>query len=353
MSDELLDVVEDAVNDAVAEPTDDGLDTSADSGVDISSESLDASTSDDQSSETAEVASPAATAQKAAEAGDDFSKKFGIASQSVTGRENRIPYTRVKKIVEKNERDTIARVTKELEDKYTPRVTEYETKVKDYEGRLERVAQFEQILENDPKQFLSMLSNVPAYKPFFDFITKAAKTVQPQSEIPAVPDGMPQPDQALADGTSVYSMEGLQKLLQWQAENVEKRVTAQVSQRYAPIEQEWRSQQEYARAVPVVQQQIAEARKWPQFVENEAEITAALQADRNLSLEGAYRQVVIPRFAADKTKIRTEVLDELRKKPIGATSAPTAQARPRPAQPTGGAKRDTEDIIRDAIAGLQ
>ncbi len=100
---------------------------------------------------------------------DDFEKKFGIAPTSSSGRENRIPYSRVKKISEKAVNDAKALWTKDLEKGYTPLATyqEVEAKVKDYEGRLAQVAEFEKIMTTDHHRFLTMLVGLPGYKEIF------------------------------------------------------------------------------------------------------------------------------------------------------------------------------------------
>lgn len=336
-------VVADAVDDSVGDTT-----------PDIESAS-DTSASDTQvaspgSVEQAEVIDPALETP----AQDDFEKRWGIPAQSVTGRENRVPHSRVKTMVTKAEQDGYKRGLKESEGKATPQLVEFQTKVKDYEGRLEKVAQFEHVLENDPKTFLGLLSQIPAYKEFFDYIGQLAQN-QPAAGQPAkVPDGMPQPDQTLTDGTKVYSMEGLQSLLQWQAENVEKRVTQKVQKQYEPIEKEWQNQQRMQQLVPVIEKQIAEARTWPNFAELEPQIVKLLNADQSISLERAYvkayQEQVVPKMSADRNKMRTDILAELKQKPV-SSSAPSGQVRP---DTKPEANRTMDQIVADAVrdAGL-
>lgn len=352
-------VVEDSVNDA--------LDTSAD--VDTSTtDAADTTATDSTPTEAVvdapspEVQSPGAAAHEAAATTDEdeFAKKFGLQSQSITGRENRIPYSRVKKIVARAEKEAEDRAKKALEGTTTPQLTEFQTKIRDYEERLTRVGQFEHILENDPKQFLSMLSQIPAYKEFFDYIQKAA-TNQPATQEPQnilSDTGMPAPDEVLPDGTSVYSMKGLRARDEWLARQIEERAVKQaedrMAKRYAPIEQEWQTQQRIAQTVPIIEKQIAEARTWPNFTELESEIVAALKADQNLSLDRAYMQVyhhtVTPKLQADRNRIRTEVLGEIKAKPM-ASSAPVSQTRPGAA--ASGTPRSLEEIIAESVATLK
>ena len=277
---------------------------------------------------------------------DEFEKKYGVPAQSVTGRENRIPYSRVKKITEKAINDA----KKEWESTTTPKLTEFETKVKDYEGRLERVGKFEDIMVNKPDQFLQMLSSIPAYSQFFKAVEASFAGTPPQTQ-PVVPptDDMPQPNRDLPDGTKVYDMEGLKALMAWNAKQVEDRVTKQVTERYGPIESQWQAEQRYQAVIPQVQAQITEARTWPLFNENEDEIVKALDANKKLSLEGAYRQVVFPKLSTDRDKMRQDLLKEIKQAPK-ATSAPSGATK---SSPTSSGPRDTEDIIREAIKTLK
>jgi hypothetical protein len=307
------------------------------------------------------VKEPVAEPVKPTTSDEEFAKKHGIAAVGVTGRENRIPYSRVKKIIEKNERDVTARVTKDLEAKFGPGAAEATEKIKDYETRLTRVAEFEQVMTQDPRQFLGMLSQLPAYKEFFDFVNRAMETqaatpaVDPAKAAPvAVSDEMPQPDRALADGSRVYSMDGLKALMEWQGAQVEKRVNQKwedtVNRRFGPMEKAYQSQEYMAKLVPEIDKQIAEARKWPNFNELEADVVKILNENNQISLEGAYRQAyhasVVPKLTADRNKIRSEVLAEIKKQPA-VTSAPAGVPRPK-ATPSGVA-RDMNDVIKASL----
>lgn len=349
-TDSLTEVVEDAANDLVnPEPVDDAApeaDASADPTVDP-----DAGVEDP-------TADPLAGE-------DEFAKRFGIQPVSVTGRNNRIPYERVKKIIQKNEKEVAAKVAKEYETKFQPQLQEAQTKLQTYEQHLQRVAQFEQIMENDPRTFLQMLSGLPAYKEFFDHIAQLAQgqggqTAQPQQPQINPSDPMPEPDQAFEDGSKGYSMEGLRKLLDWQARQVEARAIQQaeqrISQRYAPLEESFQRQQVHAQVSSQVEQQIAEARNWERFNELEPAITKILQTDPRISLERAYmkayQQAVAQdreRLTADHNKVRSQVLAEIQKRPA-SSAAPTSPNR---ANPPNAGPRSIEDIIADKARELQ
>lgn len=277
-------------------------------------------------------------------------KKLGIPSHT-NGRENRIPYSRVKKIVEGAEKRALEPLQKQLAE-LTP-------KLQEYEQRLAQVTEFEQVMVNDPGKFLDMLSSLPAYSQFFQLLEQFVTTQgQPQSQAPTAEvqtaqilenDPMPEPDNE--DGSG-YTMEGLKKLLEWNSRVVESRVTRQVEDRYKPIKDRFDAEQTISQLTPYVQRQMEEAYKWPKFAENEAEIVKVLQQYPSATLEQAYQHVVVPKLLADEQKlradIRQQVLGELKKAPPVSTGIPAGNTKPRPASASSG-PRKLEDVITEQL----
>jgi hypothetical protein len=274
-------------------------------------------------------------------------KKLGIPSHT-NGRENRIPYSRVKKIVEGAEKRAIEPLQKQLAE-LTP-------KIQEYEQRLTQVAEFEQVMANDPGRFLDMLSTLPAYSQFFQlveqFVTSQSQGVQPAPEQVAqdimANDPMPEPDDE--DGTG-YTMEGLKKLLEWNSRVVESRVTKQVESQYKPIKDRFEAERTLQELTPKVQKQMEEAYKWPKFAENEAEIIQVLERYPTATLEQAYQHVVVPKLVADEQRlrndIRQQVLGELKKAPPVSTGVPVSGTKPRPASASG--PRSLEEVIKEQM----
>lgn len=299
---------------------------------------------------------------------DDFEKRFGIPQNSVTGRENRIPYSRVKKITEKAEKDTDAKVRAE----YVPKLTEFETKVKGYEeklsgyeSRLKDVATFEDVMVKNPEKFLGMLVQLEQYQHILAPLFQQQELAKPTAQAVDPDAGMPQPDQKLSDGTSVYSMDGLTKLNAWNraqaAKEARETTLAEVEKKFGPIYNEWEQHQRVQQVLPKVQAQITEARKWPQFNENEADIVKALQADKALSLEAAYRQVVLPKIqqvgqtaqtdrAQLEKDIRAQVLKELKQAPRGtSTQAGTTKPNDKVFVPNSDGDDKLTSIIKASL----
>jgi len=380
---DLEQIIADSVNDSI-----NGVEETPEVVEETPSEPVEASESPSESEEVAEapesteVPSPARVeAEKATpeEPQDEFAKLAGMPKTGVGGRENRIPYSRVKSMVEKkaaaaesgfaeavlgrklNNGEKALDVVKA----HVAQIPELTAKVTDYEARLTNVGQFEDVMANDPQKFLTMLATLPAYKPFFDFVDGAYKAqaqpgTQQQAGTQAVADpsgDMPQPDQDLEDGSKVYSLEGLKKLLEWNAAQTESRVTSkyetklkEIEDRYSPVVTDWNERRRIEATLPTIRKKLEEARTWVLFNESEAEILEALQKDQSLSLEGAYNKVVFPKLISERNSVRKEVLAELKSAPA-STSVPSRVAS-KPSSQSGGA-RSLEEIIKEQVATLK
>ncbi len=334
-------VIQDSIDDYQQEQVDSTL-TETQSDEQVTAEEPTEGSEETQSDES--QASALTPTDSAVE--DEFAKKHGLAAPRPGERENRLPYSRVKKIVENAEKRALAPFQKQ--------VTEFQAKVTDYEGRLQRVAQFEQIMLNDPTQFLNLLvSRIPAYKAIFDNLSKGGQPQgsqvarsQTQQQVANPSDEMPGPDQVLPDGSRVYSLEGLAARDRWNREQAKKAALEEFDKRFKPFEEARERAQREAVLERQVNAQIEEARTWPQFKENEADITKALAANPRLTLEAAYRQVVIPKLSTNYNALRTKVLQEVKKAPA-STSVVSSATKPGQIQSTG--KRSTEDIIWESI----
>lgn len=373
--------IADAVNDAQISDVDTNLDEGSDNAevVDTPAVETPTETAPEAEAPAAEtqnqqVAAPGAAQEATPQ--DEFDKLAGVPKTGFGGRENRIPYSRVKKITENavNEIAEVALGRKlnqgekavDVVKAHVARIPELETKVTDYESRLNDVGQFEQVMANDPQRFLGMLSKVPAYREFFSWLDRAAEVMEKQAGAPAAgtPDvaaapvadpNMPQPDEELSDGSKVYSMEGLQKLLDWKANqvatNVEARLTKQFEQQYKPMADDWQTRRRIEAARPFIQKQLEDAKKWPLFTESEDDIIKILRANPNISLEGAYREAVFPKLVADRNKAREQVIRDIQAAPT-STSVPSRVAT-KPSAPAPDGPRKLEDIIKEQVDSLK
>lgn len=351
-------VIEDSISDSElpAETDDTSTDDSADTPEtsEVASPATRTEEAEDSEGETPESGTPPAAPQ------DEFAKQFGIPELGASGRENRIPYSRVKKITEKAVSEVaeaalgrkLAQGEKAIDvvKQHVAAIPELTSKVTEYESRLEKVGQFEDLLANQPSKFLELLETVPAYKNFFATVREALNKQTPEAEETPPADDMPQPNQELSDGSFVYDMDGLKSLLAWQAKQVEDRVTKQVETRYKPIESAWQEDQHLKSVLPIIRNQIAEAQTWPLFSENEVEITKVLTDNPKVSLEGAYRMVVLPKLASDRDKMRQSILAEVKAAP---QSTAVSSANKSSVRPTTSGPRSLEDIISESIQSLK
>lgn len=381
---DLEDVIADSVNDAQIEDSEPATDAVTDD-TPVEETPAESTTSEEAEPATEEATSqevPSPAAGKEETIADEFEKLAG-PSTGFGGRENRIPYSRVKKITEKAVSEVAeAALGRKLNagekaldvvKSHVAQIPELTTKVTDYEKRLETVGQFEDVMANDPQRFLTMLSKIPAYGEFFQFVNHAYDVLSKQQgqEAPAatvqeqaaqnVAAGMPEPDEELADGSKVYSIEGLQKVLDWKAaqvvQQVESRLTKQfeeknkaLEQRYTPMEQEWRERRRLEAARPYVEKKLAEAKTWPLFNENEDGITDYLVKNPKATLEEAYRSVVFPKLLAERSQVKKDVIKEMQTAPT-STSVPN-RAATKPVAPKAGPKT-LEDVIREQVATLK
>lgn len=367
---DLNDIIQESLEDAElpleepdleASPSDDVPELAPEPQTTDSSEAIE--DPEPEATESIEVTSPAAKAED--KKVDDFEKKYGVPALSATGRENRLPHSRVKTLVTKAEKLAKEATTAEYAPKLSQaetKVKEYEAKLADYDARWTKVAEYEQTLLTDAPRFLTELAKLPQYQaylaPLFQNPQEQAQKAPETTNAAQVDEGMPMP----ADGLN-YTQDELNKLLEWNASRAEQRALAKAEEaftkRFGPIEQSYQAHQRIQETLPKVQAQITEARKWPQFNENEADIVAALQSDQSLSLEAAYNRVVVPKLvgAQDTAKvdraqlekeIREKVLKELKTAPratsttTGAATRPNAQTRP-------AGNQNLEDVIKESL----
>lgn len=276
-----------------------------------------------------------------------------MKAKRADGRENHIPHSRVVKITE----NAVKKATAALAEEHTRTLTEKTAKLTEYEAHLTRIAEVENLMFNDPDAFIEVLNTLPGYAERF-----GAKTAPAAQFVPT--EARPRPDAQNADGSPGYSEEGLQALLDWTISQASAKATAEaearISKRYEPIERSFKQKQadaEFDRVeAPKVAAKLKDARdNWEGYREHEAEIQAAYLADKSLTLDAAWRKVVVPKLKAsqatlktDRAAIRAEILAELAKAPagtsIGSSSVSTAAKVTADAEPA-----TPEDAVRAAL----
>lgn len=127
--------------------------------------------------------------------------------------------------------------------------------------------------------------------------------------------GRPLPDRIISEtGEQLYSAQQTGRLIDWAMERLE--------QRLKPLESLTGNFQARSEA----QQAIAEAEaSWPYFKDHVEAIFTELNKDKRLSLEGAYRRVVMPKI---RQLERETVLTEMRTRSNASTTNPASASAP-------------------------
>jgi hypothetical protein len=301
----------------------------------------------------AEVKTPAEVDELAAEL-----EALGIKAPKEGERENRLPYSRVKKIIANSRKKLVEAHTGELKTR-EEKLTAAEKRLKDFDAA-------DNLLKTDPDRYLQLLATVnPRYQ---QYLGVAHKGQQPEVvQQPVVKnEPAPGPDATFADGSKGYSAEGLEKLREWDRRQAVQEAQKLFDARLAPIEKANKTREEQQRAneyrqaqIPIIRNQIAVASKtwgkafdddYAKQSEGKSEILKYMQANPDVPFDTCVATVLLPKVQADRTTMRADLLKEINARPKAAVKAPAAASKVG-AEPVG--ERTTEDVIRDAIAGLK
>ena len=235
----------------------------------------------DSGGSTAVADSPSATSTTEA-------SSTGTSDQSVAAGQQPgpVPYTRFKEI-----NDGYGKV--KWAESYDPSLVEQQHR-------------FFQWLDSDPEGAYNYLS---------DYLTRAGalKPKNGQSQ-PAKPE-RPQPLVVPETGQRFYTAEATEQIVQQALQQAMEEKLGPLQSRLQEFDQERTLGQARAQA----RAQIVEAETWPYYKDHEGAILTAMEKDKRLSLEGAYRRVVLPQI---RTLERQAVLAEMNQKPAATTVNP-------------------------------
>jgi hypothetical protein len=294
---------------------------------------------------------------------DDFDAVEAETTDSLgRKRVNSIPHPRVQKMIAKKEKALIAQVAKELGiskaeaeltlDDVLGNVRERGTKFTEYEQRIQVAEQVEAIMEREGDRFIRMLAeaNPDQYSKFLK-VLDAVEQQQQQQQTDDDPE--PEPDFDLGNGQMTYSLQQMRKRDEWRDRQVEKRLLGKVEEKLSPYEKERKEREKQARireiheqASAALNEKLDRASKWPGFIDNQEAIAQLITKNPQLDLVDAYMQVVPPKLAADRNKMRSELIAELNEQPHSTSVqvSPAAQKK----ENTG--PKSTADIAREVIA---
>ena len=196
--------------------------------------------------------------------------------------------------------------------------------------RVTQQTQFFKWLDSDP---------VGAFQYMQSYLQRSGVLKEPASNgngHAPVDDGRPQPDVVVPEtGQRFYSAEAAEKLAKWEAK-----------QAIDPIEkrlQTFEGERAYSQAAQEASRLIKEAEGWPYYKEHEADILKAMNADKRLSIEGAYNRVVVPKIGQIE---RQAVLAEIQRKAQASTTNPGSS---HPTASTATSKLSFAELFRQEM----
>lgn len=299
--------------------------------------------------ETAPVQKTEPTAKELSDAAK-FLQKQGHQAKKVDGRDVWLPYKTVEGMLDRyvethkttwdGERTTLSGQAKELQS---------------------HIEQLRASVAGDETAFLRELATIdPRYSRFLD----EQKAEQPKV-LAAADDPMPQPDFDLGNGNTTYTLKGLQARDEWVKRQMMRDLEGKIEERFKPIAEREKAEKERADTAKAqadvearTAQQLQDAKTWPGWTEHSADILTALQEDsaqaeatgtrRKLSIEGAYRKVVVAKLLEDDGKKRERLLEEINKAPKSSALSRQTTDAPKTTGP-----RSTTEIARQVIGKLE
>lgn len=309
------------------------------SGTDDANPAADAGTEDAEAGDSGQPppADPARSAEDLAL--DAELAELGLSAPKPGQRDNRIPYSRLRKIVA----NAKTKWSDKLKGEHTAELATRETKIQEYEARAKEFAAAERLIETDPDRYISLLGQI--YPDKYKGFTKAEKLAAAKAEVAQEP----LPDVKYEDGTLGYSPEQFQKLREYDRKEASRmameEASKQFNERFGPIEREYQASQKNNEDVQRVRGHIGKLRdQWgADLIDNpevQKEIVAHLDANPKATLVEATRVVAMGRISADRTKMRAELIKELQGAPRAAAKAPVA-----PVKSDSVANESIDDII--------
>lgn len=280
-------------------------------------------------------------------------EELGLKAPEEGQRENRIPYSRVKKIVEN--------ARKKLETAHAAALTEHSTKAHKAEARAREADIADEAARKDPARYLEILTAInPEFKKYIS--PRSDATTQPNRPTQASPatpihasEEPPDPDHKFEDGSLGYTAEGYKRLMEWQATQAENRAF----ERHQRTITEERARQEAAAEVTRQARATSDAwrdqasKTWGKAFDDDyalndkSEILAYMRANPTVPFPAAVSAVLQPKTQADRERIRKEIHDELNARPSAAVKN-VSGSKKSIELPSG--PRTMEDVIREAMA---
>lgn len=234
------------------------------------------------------------------------------------GSNNRIPYPRVRKIVEnaiakrdKIHKDALDRVTGDLSTA---------------KQRAEAADAVDNLIATDFPRYLQMIETLhPKAKDAIAAFRTPPKPKEPEKPVVTVEAEPPPFDHKFEDGSLGYTQEGYKKYQQWVLEQAESRAEARADARFeqkygaqiAPLVTEQRNRALIQQSTQILAGKVEEATQiWgtaftEEWAKNDKSAFHAYAKEHpKIPFEQVIAAVLVPKLQADRTKMRKEILDE-------------------------------------------
>ncbi len=272
-------------------------------------------------------------------------EEVGLKAPKKGERENRIPHSRVVKMVEK--------ALKRRGEDFTKQIQERDTRLTTAEAKAKAMDQVDALIEADPERYLTMLAGLHPEK-----YGRFLKAQEKAEEKKAVDDPEPQPDIEYEDKSRGYSPDQFKKWQEWTLTTASKRALAELKKesdkRLEPIERE-RQQREYAeKMAPQIRARIQRAKEtWGEHFPKdnspeEKELLALCKANPTTPWEAVVAEFCLPKVRESQSKQRAAILKEINDRAKKTPKSPVASGA-KVVTNTEDDSRSMQDIVRDSM----
>jgi len=287
--------------------------------------------------------------------------ELGIKAPKPGQRENKLPHSRVRTLIEKHGKKVEARFTQQL-DVVTRQARAYANKAQTMDN-------VDKLIATDPDRYMRLLDTIHPGK-FDKYMNnasgRAAADGGKPNKQPQVPQSVadlgpePQPDVEFEDKSRGYSPQQHAKLMKWtrdvaKAEAKEEAIAemeARMEAKYGPMAKSFASRQAINAEIPRVRAEVASIHEtWgKEFVEkHEHEIVELMKENEGMTAAEATTRVLLPKVRAERNSVRTGVIKDQK-----ARTAAAAKVVPSGTANKEAADEGTiEDVIRRQIATLR
>lgn len=270
-----------------------------------------------------------------------FLLEQGHRADNGRGGKTYLPYATVEKMLERYLTGQ-QKTWDEEKGKFTTKAEQLQAAVDSYLSAV----------RGDPKAFLSEIAqHDPRYQVFLQ--------PPPAPEQPKAPLQFPAPDLQLPDGSSTYTMKGLQEqVFPWMLEQAREVAKKEAAAALEPVTKREKEAQEQSELRERTRAQIETAKTWEKWDEWHDDILGKLRADTQtaqaagkrptMTLREAYLEVKAEKLAAERQTVRGDVLKELSTAPKSTSIPRTAGATPAPVKP-----RSTSEVAARNLERLE